>query len=122
MNTVRAIAPAPGTLGRKPACTSPGPDLWFGPDGEHARDRAVREVKAKAICAGCPVRLGCLLSAKERGERFGIWGGEDFERPGRRVCGNGLHLMDAVNLYVNPSGVRNCRACRNAYEQQRRAS
>ena len=119
MSAVRAVADAPGTLDRTPACTSHDPDLWFGPDGEQPRDRAAREVRAKAVCAGCLLRAGCLRDARERGERFGIWGGEDLEHPYRRTCGNGLHLMTAANTYVNPSGGRNCRACRNAYEQRR---
>ena len=32
---------------------------------------------AKAICEMCPVRSNCLAYAVEKGERFGIWGGEE---------------------------------------------
>lgn len=32
-------------------------------------------VKAKRICAQCPVRAQCLDSAMSRDERFGVWGG-----------------------------------------------
>jgi WhiB family redox-sensing transcriptional regulator len=105
---------------RTPACTQHDPDLWFGHDGEPAARRARREITAKAICEACPVRAACLAGAKARGERFGIWGGEDLEHPARRMCGNGLHRMDAANTWVDGRGNRNCRACRNAQERQRR--
>lgn len=118
MTAPQPVRLAPPPAG-PPACASHDPDLWFGADGEPLRDRAAREVKAKAICAGCPLRAGCLAGAKDRGEQFGIWGGEDFEHPGRRLCRNGLHLMTAANTYVNPGRGRTCRACRNAYEQRR---
>lgn len=32
--------------------------------------------RAKAICARCTVRTMCLAGALERGEPFGVWGGE----------------------------------------------
>lgn len=32
--------------------------------------------RAKAICARCTVRRLCLARALERGEPFGVWGGE----------------------------------------------
>ena len=35
--------------------------------------------QAKAICAGCPVRLDCLIFALEANQQFGIWGGYDEE-------------------------------------------
>lgn len=34
--------------------------------------------KAKVICAGCELRDECLAGATERGEPFGVWGGECF--------------------------------------------
>lgn len=34
--------------------------------------------RAKAICAGCPVRERCLEQALERREPWGVWGGELF--------------------------------------------
>lgn len=36
--------------------------------------------RAKALCADCPARLACLADAKERGEPWGVWGGELFAR------------------------------------------
>jgi WhiB family redox-sensing transcriptional regulator len=48
-------------------------DLWF------AETPAELET-AKALCAQCPLRVECLAGALERGEPWGVWGGEIFER------------------------------------------
>ncbi len=53
-------------------CLSHDPDLWF------AEAPADLE-RAKALCAGCPVRDACLTSALRRREPWGVWGGEIFE-------------------------------------------
>ena len=37
-------------------------------------------LEAKAICQSCPLRLPCLESAIERGEPWGVWGGQLFDR------------------------------------------
>ena len=43
--------------------------------------RLAREQRAKAVCAGCPVRQECLDTALTQNERYGIWGGlTDVER------------------------------------------
>ena len=49
--------------------------LFFGPDGETELERRIREDKAKAICASCPVRVRCLDYALEHHVRSGVWGG-----------------------------------------------
>ena len=36
--------------------------------------------EAKAVCQTCPLRLPCLQGALERGEPWGVWGGELFDR------------------------------------------
>jgi WhiB family redox-sensing transcriptional regulator len=54
-------------------CRSGDADLWF------AESPAELE-RAKALCAGCPVRAACLAGAREREEPWGVWGGEIFER------------------------------------------
>ncbi len=46
-------------------------DLWF------AETPAELE-QAKAHCAACPVRTGCLAGALDRREPWGVWGGEIF--------------------------------------------
>ena len=56
------------------ACRGHDPELWFPRQGDH-----VGAARAKAICAGCPVRTECLadiLGARmPGGQTFGIWGG-----------------------------------------------
>lgn len=39
-----------------------------------------RKNKARAICAGCPVRQRCLDTAEANYEQNGIWGGVDFSQ------------------------------------------
>jgi WhiB family redox-sensing transcriptional regulator len=34
--------------------------------------------RAKALCAGCPVRKTCMAGAVARREPWGVWGGELF--------------------------------------------
>jgi len=36
--------------------------------------------EAKAICQTCPLRLPCLEGAIDRGEPWGVWGGQLFDR------------------------------------------
>ena len=50
------------------ACTEE-PELFFA---ESPRDVE----QAKALCRGCRARLACLAGALERGEPWGVWGGE----------------------------------------------
>lgn len=52
--------------------------------------------EAKKICGTCSVRGRCLNQAKEDGEKFGIWGGEDFsgsKGPGPDICFKGIHRL-----------------------------
>lgn len=49
----------------------PDPDLWFPEDGTGDTNGHT----AKTICAGCPVRLECLVTSLANGETVGIWGG-----------------------------------------------
>ncbi len=51
------------------ACSTTSPDLFFPERGASTRE-------AKAVCAGCPVRVDCLEYALEAGEKFGVWGGK----------------------------------------------
>jgi WhiB family redox-sensing transcriptional regulator len=53
-------------------------DLFFEPFREVAPKRAVREQRAKELCAGCPVQGPCRDSGR-RNHESGIWGGETEE-------------------------------------------
>lgn len=50
------------------ACAGVNPALFFPDVGEAAH-------RAKAVCAGCPVREECLQYALEHREDEGVWGG-----------------------------------------------
>jgi WhiB family redox-sensing transcriptional regulator len=50
------------------ACTSE-PDLWFAESPADVEE-------AKARCEGCPIQAACLQGALERGEPWGVWGGQ----------------------------------------------
>jgi WhiB family transcriptional regulator, redox-sensing transcriptional regulator len=64
---------------RRPVRAAPELPCWSSPDLFFAEDpRDVQE--AKALCRGCPVRAACLAGALERGEPWGVWGGELLER------------------------------------------
>ena len=53
-------------------CRVQDPDLWF------AESPAQLE-HAKTLCAQCPIRSACLAGALDRGEPWGVWGGEIFD-------------------------------------------
>jgi WhiB family transcriptional regulator, redox-sensing transcriptional regulator len=61
------------------ACRGINAQLFFGPDGERWQDREIRETKAKAICARCPVREQCLDYALMNSIKDGTWGGLNNE-------------------------------------------
>lgn len=55
-------------------CQSSGDaDLWF------AEEPADLEA-AKTLCRQCPLQQPCLDEAVDRGEPWGVWGGEIFDR------------------------------------------
>jgi WhiB family transcriptional regulator, redox-sensing transcriptional regulator len=53
-------------------CRVQDPDLWFA-------ESPVQLEQAKALCAQCPIRSACLAGALDRGEPWGVWGGEIFD-------------------------------------------
>ncbi len=58
------------------ACRGPQSSVFFPPSYAEKRDeKRRRELRAKNICASCPVRSDCLDYALEIGEQHGIWGG-----------------------------------------------
>jgi WhiB family redox-sensing transcriptional regulator len=54
-------------------CHVSDPDLWFA-------DSPSDLERAKELCADCPIRRVCLAQALERGEPWGVWGGEILDR------------------------------------------
>jgi WhiB family redox-sensing transcriptional regulator len=58
------------------SCRAADSEIFFPPAVfEHKPEREAREAKAKAICAGCPVRVQCLTWALAVREPHGVWGG-----------------------------------------------
>jgi len=53
-------------------------ELFFAPAGERPEARAVRETKARGVCAECEVLMACREWAREHRE-YGFWGGESEE-------------------------------------------
>ena len=67
------------------ACRDESLSLFFAPDGERSLDREIRERRAKAVCAQCPVRADCLEYSLVRPEKYGTWGGlNEDERASER--------------------------------------
>ncbi len=64
-------------------CAGMHAQLFFAPDGERPQEREIREAKAKAVCALCPVRAQCLDYALRNSIRYGIWGGLNKEERAR---------------------------------------
>ncbi len=52
-------------------CGTGDPERWFAEDPD-------RLEHAKTLCRPCPLRQMCLEGALERGEPWGVWGGELF--------------------------------------------
>jgi WhiB family redox-sensing transcriptional regulator len=74
-------ADPPGDWIYDAACADKDQDLWFP-------DRFDPANEAKAICAGCPVRIDCLRYAIETHTTHGVWGGlTAHERQRRRGPG-----------------------------------
>jgi WhiB family redox-sensing transcriptional regulator len=89
-----------GTEGRA-ACRDTGVMmLFFGPDGERPPDREIRERKAKAVCARCPLRAQCLEYALRHPAGHGIWGGlnsEELAAEHRRLLRGGALRAGSVS-------------------------
>jgi WhiB family redox-sensing transcriptional regulator len=71
------------------ACRGEDPELFFGAGYDESPEaRAVREAKAKRVCARCPVISDCLGHAIGTGTRHGVWGGlgEDERASYRRTA------------------------------------
>ncbi|MBH0121909.1 WhiB family transcriptional regulator [Rhodococcus sp. HM1] len=69
---------------RDAACRGFESSAFFHPDGERGHAREQRELRAKLVCAGCPVLEMCREHALSVGEPYGVWGGlSETERRAR---------------------------------------
>ena len=75
-------------------CTE-DPELFFAESPQDVE-------QAKAMCRGCRARLACLAGALERGEPWGVWGGELLLRgeivPRKRPRGRPRKDVVAIGL------------------------
>ena len=71
-STLASLARRAADLGDPLPC-SDDTALWFS---EVPADLDL----AKALCGTCPLRRACLEGAIDRGEPFGVWGGEIFDK------------------------------------------
>ena len=59
------------------ACSGEMSTAFYPPvHTEDRRAKRLRESRAKAVCASCPVKSDCLDHAITHDERYGIWGGQ----------------------------------------------
>ena len=100
------------------ACRGHNPEWWFR-EGAYS-------LRAKAICASCPVQVQCLQYALNNREQHGIWGGMDItdrrplhsRAPTRISCRHG-HPLTADNLLQTAAGPR-CLRCKKAWDHENR--
>jgi WhiB family transcriptional regulator, redox-sensing transcriptional regulator len=59
------------------ACRGEDPELWFADGHGPGWPPSAEEVRAKAICSGCPVAAACLSWALTHAAqaKHGVWGG-----------------------------------------------
>jgi WhiB family redox-sensing transcriptional regulator len=67
------------------ACRGADVSTFYHPDNERGVSRARREMRAKAICASCPVKAMCLAWALKAREPYGVWGGLSVEEREQRL-------------------------------------
>jgi WhiB family redox-sensing transcriptional regulator len=61
------------------ACRGQETSDFYHPENERGPSRLRRELRAKAVCARCPVIANCLNWALEAREPYGVWGGMSVE-------------------------------------------
>jgi WhiB family redox-sensing transcriptional regulator len=61
------------------ACRGIDTANFYHPENERGPSRAKREMRAKAVCATCPVIQNCLRWALSTREPYGVWGGLSAE-------------------------------------------
>lgn len=93
-------------------CRKHPQEWWYGgPDGRPQSARLL--TKAKAICQTCPVLRDCLVTALQRNEPYGVWGGYtrvERVRALKRFRGNvsmALAAHDAGVFTMEPERILN---------------
>lgn len=61
------------------ACRGTDTATFYHPENERGPSRKRREMRAKALCARCPVINDCLRWALTAREPYGVWGGLSVE-------------------------------------------
>jgi WhiB family redox-sensing transcriptional regulator len=61
------------------ACRGLDTAAFYHPENERGPSRTGREMRAKAVCATCPVIDSCLRWALTAREPYGVWGGLSVE-------------------------------------------
>jgi WhiB family transcriptional regulator, redox-sensing transcriptional regulator len=61
------------------ACRGLDTSTFYHPENERGPSRVRREMRAKAVCATCPVVQNCLRWALAAREPYGVWGGLSVE-------------------------------------------
>lgn len=96
-------------------------------DKPTAADRRIAEHACRIVCSTCPFRLPCAIGGLERQERWGIWGGLDYQDRKRIAARYGyLPPGDPPAHGTNARRVKwgcDCRECKDAhalYESMRR--
>jgi WhiB family transcriptional regulator, redox-sensing transcriptional regulator len=61
------------------ACRGIDTANFYHPENERGPSRTKRELRAKAVCSGCPVIENCRRWALSTREPYGVWGGLSAE-------------------------------------------
>ena len=61
------------------ACRGTDTANFYHPENERGPSRTKSEIRAKAVCSGCPVIVNCLRWALAAHEPYGVWGGMSAE-------------------------------------------
>lgn len=62
-----------------PALNFSDPGAQDAFDKPSAETRKLHTAACRLVCSACPLRLACATDALRRGERWGVWGGLDYE-------------------------------------------
>ena len=89
------------------------PELFFVVGHGAATDAQVEA--AQDVCRPCPVQEACLAQAEARGEKFGVWGGKNFDN------GCGTYAGFARHRRLKQRPCARCNDAKNAYKRDLRA-